>query len=129
MPLYSIQGPDGKTYSIDGPEGATREQVIDAIQNRMGQQQPEPPQEESGFLRQSLDIPVQVGKGAATGVRMLTDIFGAANPISQAISGVEDYMDSLLSAQAKNDQQENLLNRQPKLVWVLVLSRALFMML
>ena len=32
MPLYSIKGPDGKTYSIQGPAGASREQVIQAIQ-------------------------------------------------------------------------------------------------
>ena len=36
MPTYSIVGPDGRTYSIDGPEGATREQVIRAIQARIG---------------------------------------------------------------------------------------------
>jgi hypothetical protein len=35
MPTYSIQGPDGKTYSIDGPAGASREDVIQAIQNRL----------------------------------------------------------------------------------------------
>ena len=31
MPLYSIVGPDGKTYKIEGPEGATREEVIAEI--------------------------------------------------------------------------------------------------
>lgn len=35
MPLYSIQGPDGKTYELEGPKGATREQVIAAIQAQM----------------------------------------------------------------------------------------------
>ena len=104
MPQYSIQGPDGKTYSIEGPEGATREEVIDAIEYKMRQRPSQP--EESSFGRQLLDVPVQAGKGVATGVRMLSDIFGAANPVSQALSGVEDYMDSLLSAQAKNDQKE-----------------------
>lgn len=38
MPLYSIKGPDGNTYQIEGPEGATREQIIDAIQYKLGQQ-------------------------------------------------------------------------------------------
>jgi len=26
MPLYSIEGPGGKTYEIEGPENATRDQ-------------------------------------------------------------------------------------------------------
>ena len=37
MPLYEIQGPDGKIYEIEGPSGATREQVIAAIQARLSQ--------------------------------------------------------------------------------------------
>ena len=49
MPLYSIQGPDGKTYSIEGPEGATREQVISAIQTRMAEKQAAP-QPKTGFF-------------------------------------------------------------------------------
>jgi hypothetical protein len=27
MPVYSVQGPDGRTYSIEGPEGATADQL------------------------------------------------------------------------------------------------------
>lgn len=27
MPIYTLQGPDGKTYTIEGPEGATAEQL------------------------------------------------------------------------------------------------------
>ena len=61
---------------------------------------------DSGFLRQTLDLPVQLGKGIATGTRFITDVFGADNPVSQQISGVEDFLDGLLSAQAKQDQQE-----------------------
>ena len=67
---------------------------------------PTPPQEESGFLRQAADVPVQIASGVATGVRMITDAFGANNPVSQNIRGVEDYLQGLLSAQAKSDQQE-----------------------
>jgi len=62
------------------------------------------PQE--GFFRQAADVPVGLAKGAAQGVRMFTDILGADNPVSQGIRGVEDYLGNLMSAQAKEDQQE-----------------------
>jgi hypothetical protein len=53
-----------------------------------------------------VDPAAQVLKGAATGVRFLTDTLGADNPLSRTIGGAEDFFDSLLSAQAKRDQQE-----------------------
>ena len=34
MPIYSIKGPDGKTYSLEGPAGATREQVIQEVKKQ-----------------------------------------------------------------------------------------------
>ena len=118
MPTYSIQGPGGKTYSIEGPENATRDEVVAAIQRRM-EAAPAPaytppavdptqplPDTDTGLFRQALDIPTQVVKGAVTGTRFLTDVFGADNPVSQKLSGVEDILDDLLSAQAKRDQQE-----------------------
>ena len=64
------------------------------------------PDTDTGLFRQALDIPTQVVKGAVTGTRFLTDVFGADNPVSQKLSGVEDFIDDLLSAQAKRDQQE-----------------------
>jgi hypothetical protein len=67
---------------------------------------PAPPKEESGFFRQLADVPVQVAGGVATGIRLITDAFGADNPVSQGIRGAETYLQGLLSAQAKEDQQE-----------------------
>lgn len=32
MPIYTLQGPDGKTYRIEGPEGASAEQLAAVIQ-------------------------------------------------------------------------------------------------
>jgi len=64
------------------------------------------PQEESGFFRQVADVPVGVAKGVAQGVRMIADAFGAGSGASNAIRGVEDFLGGLMSAQAKNDQQE-----------------------
>jgi len=67
---------------------------------------PEAPPEESGFLRQAADIPIGVTKGIATGVRMISDAFGAGSDTSKLIKGYEDQIGGLLSAQAKNDQKE-----------------------
>lgn len=64
------------------------------------------PAEEEGVLRQAADVPVSIARGAAMGVRMVADAFGANNPVSNSIKGVEDYLGGLLSAQAKQDEQE-----------------------
>ena len=61
---------------------------------------------DSGFLRQTADIPVQFLKGTTTGLKYITDAFGADNTLSRSLSGAEDFFDDLLSAQAKQDQQE-----------------------
>jgi hypothetical protein len=64
------------------------------------------PQEESGFFRQALDVPVGLAKGAVQGVRMVADAFGAGSDTSNTIRGVEDYIGGLMSAESKKDSQE-----------------------
>jgi len=66
----------------------------------------EPKKEESGFLRQVADVPLSVGRGAVTGVRMIADAFGAGSGASEALKGAEGYLSSLMSAQSKNDEKE-----------------------
>jgi hypothetical protein len=66
----------------------------------------EPKKEESGFLRQVADVPLSVGRGAVTGVRMIADAFGAGSGASEALRGAEGYLSSLMSAQSKNDEKE-----------------------
>ena len=68
--------------------------------------QAQKPQEEESIFRQAGDIPVQVGIGLATGTRFITDAFGADNIVSQNIRGVEEYLQGLLSAQSRQDQEE-----------------------
>jgi dUTPase len=97
------------TESATNPETGEKAVLVNGQWITSGQtteQQPTPPKEESGFLRQAFDVPVQVASGIATGVRLITDSFGADNPVSQNIRGVEGFLQNLLSAQAKNDQQE-----------------------
>jgi hypothetical protein len=70
---------------------------------------PEPiaPQEvESNIFREAADIPLQIAKGATYGVRAITEAFGADNPVAENLRGVEDFLDSLLSAQSKADSEE-----------------------
>ncbi len=67
---------------------------------------PLPDAGERSFTREAVDPFIQLGKGAVTGTRFLTDVFGADNPVSRTLSGVEDTLDSLLSAQSKRDQEE-----------------------
>jgi hypothetical protein len=97
---YSIRLPDG-TLVRNIPDELSPEQAKERIIKAYPQYAPE-----SGVLRQAADIPVQVGRGAVMGVRMLSDALGADNPVSQALRGAEDYLGDLLSASAKKDQQE-----------------------
>lgn len=107
MTTYRITAPNGKTYQIEGPAGASDADVARAVMAQFPESaQAAPPAEESGFLRQVADVPVSVARGAAMGVRMVADAFGANNPVSNSIKSVEGYLSGLMSAQAKQDEQE-----------------------
>jgi len=60
VPIYTVQGPDGKTYTVEGPAGATAEQVGAFV---MSQQAPAQPVKEAGqsINRGISDIPRQIG--------------------------------------------------------------------
>jgi len=67
---------------------------------------PEPEVEDQSFLRSIADVPLQIGMGATYGVRAISEAFGADNPVAENLRGVEDFLDSLLSAQSKADSEE-----------------------
>ena len=67
---------------------------------------PEPEVEDQSFLRSVADVPLQIGMGATYGVRAISEAFGADNPVAENLRGVEDFLDSLLSAQSKADSEE-----------------------
>jgi hypothetical protein len=116
MPIYSIQAPNGKIYDVEAPEGATERELFSYVNYVIGkEEQPqevappvieEPKEEDTGFFRAALDVPTGIAKGAVTGVRLITDVLGADNPISQNLRGVEDYVDSLYSAHARKNFEE-----------------------
>lgn len=65
MPIYTLEGPDGKKYRIEGPEGATAEQLAAVIQGQ-------PPAKESNMLG---DIAAGAFRGAGSiGATLLTPV-------------------------------------------------------
>jgi len=116
MPTFNIEAPDGRVFDIEAPEGTPDEDLFNyvsyLIQQESLAQKPEAPiveepkEEDTGFFRAALDVPTGIAKGAVTGVRLITDVLGADNPISQNLRGVEDYVDSLYSAHARKNFEE-----------------------
>ena len=112
MPEYLITDPTtGVKLKLSGDSPPT-EQELEALFSEYAPAAPTPvaqaqPQEvESNLFREVADVPINLLSGIATGTRMLTDIGGATNPVSESIRGVEGYLQNLLSAQAKADKQE-----------------------
>ena len=67
---------------------------------------PAPEKEMIPALRQVADVPLKVGAGVVTGVRMIADAFGADSDVGKNLRGVEDYIAGLYSAQSKKDSKE-----------------------
>lgn len=110
MPIYEVEAPDGKILEIEGPEGASQESILAYAKNiaypQYLKQQQESEKEAFPALRAAADVPVSFARGATTGVRMISDFFGADNPVSQNLISVESYLESLMSAQSRKDSQE-----------------------
>lgn len=51
MPIYSVQGPDGRIYDVEGPAGASEEQIIGAVRRQylMASGPSKPSQDTTGF--------------------------------------------------------------------------------
>jgi hypothetical protein len=64
------------------------------------------PEGGSGFLRQALDIPVNVASGVISGLKGVSDIFGAGNPLSQELGTYQEFYQNSLSPEAVADQQK-----------------------
>jgi hypothetical protein len=80
---------------------------IQSEQSAAPVQPPVPPEpEDQSVFRSIADVPLSAAKGVTTGVGSIADAMGANNQVSQAIYGAGSYLDSLLSAGAKQDQQE-----------------------
>jgi hypothetical protein len=61
--------------------------------------------EDQNFLRQVADVPLKVGSGVVSGVRMVADAMGADSAVSKNLRGAEDWIAELYSAQSKKDSK------------------------
>ena len=64
------------------------------------------PAEGSGFWRQAADLPVSAMGGVVTGLKGMTDLFGANNPASQELALYQQIYNQSLSPEGQADQQE-----------------------
>jgi hypothetical protein len=62
--------------------------------------------EGSGFWRQAADLPVSAMGGVVTGLKGMTDVFGANNPVSRELGSYQQFYNQSLSPEAQADQQE-----------------------
>lgn len=76
------------------------------LASRLGYKAPEAPVPERSTMRAVGDLATQFGTGAVSGVRMMTDMFGADNRVSQGLRSAEEALGGLLSAQALGDQRK-----------------------
>lgn len=80
MPIYSVQGPDGRVYDVEGPAGASEDQIVNFVAQNLASLTPEPKKKE--------------GIGAAVSK-------GTESLISQARTGISSlFGDSEESAKA-----------------------------
>jgi hypothetical protein len=80
MPIYSVQGPDGRIYDIEGPEGASDAEVVSALEQHLASQ----PKPKKGLL-------AALGKGAESTLSGLrTGVQGAfGSPEEAARAGIQ----------------------------------------
>lgn len=105
MPIYTVQGPDGKTYTVEGPAGATADQVGAFVMSQ--QQAPAQTVKEAGqSLNRGLsDIPRQIGltaryalEGPAQAAQIVTEPIAGlmrlggikTKPLGEIASGLAD---------------------------------------
>jgi len=92
MPLYSIQGPDGKTYSIEGPEGASRDDVIDAITSKLDLQKQADKQKEYENISPDYTLGEAASKALTRGTKQLgSALFDVIPAIGASALGFDEY--------------------------------------
>jgi hypothetical protein len=102
--IWNFLGKDDQRFNLAKENGHSLDDTITYF-SKVSPPEPER-REGGGVVGGAADIGIQFMKGLGTGTRMISDVFGANNPVSKSIAGYEDYFDNLLSAESKQDSQE-----------------------
>ena len=80
MPIYSVQGPDGRVYDVEGPAGASEDQIVNFVAQNLASLTPEPKKKEG--------IGAAVSKGAESLVSQartgISSLFGDSEEAAKA---------------------------------------------
>jgi hypothetical protein len=76
------------------------------IAQSLGVVPPAPPKPERSMMRAGADVALSGARGVGTGVRMLTDLAGADNRVSQGLRTADEAMRGLQSERAHADEAE-----------------------
>ena len=103
MPIYSVQGPDGRIYDVEGPAGASEEQILGAVR-RQFLTAPAPAPEKKGSALG--DIARSFGLGAVGATKAITSAAGADNEAARALGRAGESLQEGLSASRKAELQK-----------------------
>jgi hypothetical protein len=102
MPIYSVQGPDGRIYDVEGPAGASEEQILSVVR-RQYLMAPAPAPEKKGSALG--DIARSFGLGAVGATGAITSAAGADNAAARALGRTGESLQEGLSASRKAELQ------------------------
>jgi hypothetical protein len=102
MPIYSVQGPDGRIYDVEGPVGASEEQILGAVRRQfLLTPAPMPEKKGSGLG----DIARSFGLGALGATGALASAAGADNEVARALGRAGESLQEGFSASRKAELQ------------------------
>jgi len=96
MPIYSVQGPDGRIYDVEGPAGASEAAILNFVRRQYLMSAPPAAEPKSAGFSLS-DLLTSFGQGAVGSTKALTDVAGAGNVASQQLEQAGEALQQRLS--------------------------------
>jgi hypothetical protein len=102
MPIYSVQGPDGRIYDVEGPAGASEEQILGAVRRQILMAPAPAPEKKGSGLG---DIARSFGLGAVGATGAIASAAGADNAAARALGRAGESLQEGFSASRKAELQ------------------------